>query len=150
MKKRNLKKIIMITLLIIIAALCIFMVLAPQIPVRESPNRKSLWKDETNDAYDVAYNVYGKLIFKNKNKALKQFKKEYAITLDYLEQCGYGKFSTDFKTLQHYQIYSWQQHVDEGVENEELIKSQLADVSNFLYVYYHGSYTYYFPFYRYI
>lgn len=89
---------------------------------------------------------FARELLKNRSKALKQFKKDYAVTLEYLEQCGYGEFNTDFETLQHYAIYSWQHTVEKGTENEELIKSQLGNVSSFLDVYYNGSYTYYFPF----
>lgn len=89
---------------------------------------------------------FARELLKNRSKALKQFKKDYAVTLEYLEQCGYGEFNTDFETLQRYETYSWQHTVEKGTENEELIKSQLGNVSSFLDVYYNGSYTYYFPF----
>lgn len=143
MKKSNIKKIILISIVIIIAAFGIFMVVSPQISVRDNTTRENTFGDGTSDAYALGYNIYGQLIFKNNGKALKQFKKDYAVTLDYLEQCGYGKFSTDYDTLQDYAIYSWQHTVEEGTENEELIKSQLGYVSGFLDLYGNSDYRTY-------
>ena len=130
----------MISILVIIAACVMFMLVSPQISVRDNTTRGIEFGDGTSDAYALGYNIYGKLIFKNRSRALKQFKKDYAVNLDYLEQCGYGKFSTDYDTLSYYAVYSWQHTVEEGTENEELIKSQLGYVSSFLYMYYNGDY----------
>jgi len=148
MKKRNIKKAIVIIIFSIIAAAGVFMVLAPQIPVQDCTTRENIFGDRTNDAYDVAYNVYGKLIFKNKRKALKQFKKDYAVTLEYLNQCGYGEFNTSYDTLSHYAVYSWQHNVESNVENKELIESQLGYVSSFIDLYYNSNFHDYYPFYK--
>ena len=150
MKKINIKKIIMISILVIIAACVMFMLVSPQISVRDDTTRGIEFGDGTSDAYALGYNIYGKIIFKNRSKALKQFKKEYAVTLDYLEQCGYGKFSTDYDTLSYYAVYSWQHNIKTEVENEEVIKSQLFGISSFLDIYYNSDYRDYdfFPFYK--
>ena len=60
--------------IVVIAALALFVV--PQIPVRkfEPVTHTMLEEDE---AYERAYNLYGKVIFKDRRKALDKFKKDY-------------------------------------------------------------------------
>ena len=90
--------------------------------------------------------IYGHRIFKSKAKALKQFKKEYAVTLDFLKNEGFGEFNTSYDTLSKYARESWQYTVYEHVDNEELIKKQLFGVSSFLYTYFESDFRTYFPF----
>ena len=66
--------------IVVIAALALFVV--PQIPVRkfEPVTHTMLEEDE---AYERAYNLYGKVIFKDRRKALDKFKKDYKSALEY-------------------------------------------------------------------
>ena len=68
--------------IVVIAALALFVV--PQIPVRkfEPVTHTMLEEDE---AYERAYNLYGKVIFKDRRKALDKFKKHYKSALEYIE-----------------------------------------------------------------
>ena len=85
--------------IVVIAALALFVV--PQIPVRkfEPVTHTMLEEDE---AYERAYNLYGKVIFKDRRKALDKFKKDYKSALEYIEDnTDYGKFNTSYKTCQN-------------------------------------------------
>ena len=89
--------------IVVIAALALFVV--PQIPVRkfEPVTHTMLEEDE---AYERAYNLYGKVIFKDRRKALDKFKKDYKSALEYIEDnTDYGKFNTSYKTLSEYFLY---------------------------------------------
>ena len=132
-------------IIIIIVSLIISLIyiIIPAVPVKECNDERVIL---TDSSYDYAYNIYGHRIFKSKAKALKQFKKEYAVTLDFLKNEGFGEFNTSYDTLSKYARESWQYTVYEHVDNEELIKKQLFGVSSFLYTYFESDFRTYFPF----
>ena len=70
-------------------------------------------------------------------KAMKQFKKDYALGLDYMENVrGLPQFSSKYKVLTWYAWHCWQVEVVEDIENKEEVKEQLRAISefaNFLY-----------------
>lgn len=115
--------------IVVIAALALFVV--PQIPVRkfEPVTHTMLEEDE---AYERAYNLYGKVIFKDRRKALDKFKKDYKSALEYIEDnTDYGKFNTSYKTLSEYFLYGLNGLKNRDVDNADVLNKQLHGVAVF-------------------
>lgn len=141
------RRIILIIISIVFVVGIVVLYFIPKVPVRKC-DREPIWNGE---AYELAYNVYGQLIFKNSDRALKQFKKDYAECLTYLnEVCGYPEFSTKYETMQRYAIYGWQQSIEGNPDNPELLRTQMNEVSKFAYAYWPSSWQYYFPFFKHL
>lgn len=127
--------------IVVIAALALFVV--PQIPVRkfESVTHTMLEEDE---AYERAYNLYGKVIFKDRRKALDKFKKDYKSALEYIEDnTDYGKFNTSYKTLSEYFLYGLNGLKNRDVDNADVLNKQLHGVAAFCKTYRKSSYREY-------
>ena len=63
---------------------------------------------------------------------MKQFKKDYALGLDYMENVrGLPQFSSKYKVLTWYAWHCWQVEVVEDIENKEEVKEQLSVISEF-------------------
>ena len=115
--------------IVVIAALALFVV--PQIPVRkfEPVTHTMLEEDE---AYERAYNLYGKVIFKDRRKALDKFKTDYKSALEYIEgNTDYGKFNTSYKTLSEYFLYGLNGLKNRDVDNADVLNKQLHGVAVF-------------------
>lgn len=116
--------------IVVIAALALFVV--PQIPVRkfEPVTHTMLEEDE---AYERAYNLYGKVIFKDRRKALDKFKTDYKSALEYIEDnTDYGKFNTSYKTLSEYFLYGLNGLKNRDVDNADVLNKQLHGVAVFV------------------
>ena len=127
--------------IVVIAALALFVV--PQIPVRrfEPVTHTMLEEDE---AYERAYNLYGKVIFKDRRKALDKFKKDYKSALEYIEDnTDYGKFNTSYKTLSEYFLYGLNGLKNRDVDDAYVLNKQLHDVAVFCKTYRKSSYREY-------
>ncbi len=127
--------------IVVIAALALFVV--PQIPVRkfEPVTHTMLEEDE---AYERAYNLYGKVIFKDRRKALDKFKKDYKSALEYIEDnTDYGKFNTSYKTLSEYFLYGLNGLKNRDVDNADVLNKQLHGVAVFCKTYRKSSYREY-------
>lgn len=127
--------------IVVIAALALFVV--PQIPVRkfEPVTHTMLEEDE---AYERAYNLYGKVIFKDRRKALDKFKKDYKSALEYIEgNTDYGKFNTSYKTLSEYFLYGLNGLKNRDVDNADVLNKQLHGVAAFCKTYRKSSYREY-------
>lgn len=127
--------------IVVIAALALFVV--PQIPVRkfEPVTHTMLEEDE---AYERAYNLYGKVIFKDRRKALDKFKKDYKSALEYIEDnTDYGKFNTSYKTLSEYFLYGLNGLKNRDVDNADVLNKQLHGVAAFCKTYRKSSYREY-------
>lgn len=115
--------------IVVIAALALFVI--PQIPVRkfEPVTHTMLEEDE---AYERAYNLYGKVIFKDRRKALDKFKKDYKSALEYIEDnTDYGKFNTSYKTLSEYFLYGLNGLKNRDVDNADVLNKQLHGIAVF-------------------
>lgn len=127
--------------IVVIAALALFVV--PQIPVRkfEPVTHTMLEEDE---AYERAYNLYGKVIFKDRRKALDKFKTDYKSALEYIEDnTDYGKFNTSYKTLSEYFLYGLNGLKNRDVDNADVLNKQLHGVAAFCKTYRKCSYREY-------
>ena len=127
--------------IVVIAALALFVV--PQIPVRrfEPVTHTMLEEDE---AYERAYNLYGKVIFKDRRKALDKFKKDYKSALEYIEDnTDYGKFNTSYKTLSEYFLYGLNGLKNRDVDNADVLNKQLHGVAAFCKTYRKSNYREY-------
>ena len=127
--------------IVVIAALALFVV--PQIPVRkfEPVTHTMLEEDE---AYERAYNLYGKVIFKDRRKALDKFKKDYKSALEYIEDnTDYGKFNTSYKTLSEYFLYGLNGLKNRDVDNADVLNKQLHGVAVFCKTYRKSNYMEY-------
>ena len=117
--------------IVVIAALALFVV--PQIPVRkfEPVTHTMLEEDE---AYERAYNLYGKVIFK----------KDYKSALEYIEDnTDYGKFNTSYKTLSEYFLYGLNGLKNRDVDNADVLNKQLHGVAVFCKTYRKSNYREY-------
>lgn len=88
-----------------------------------------------NKNYEMGYNSYGKPIFKNVDLALKQLKTDCSDGLEYLKQ--YRKtpeINTSFKALQKYAISCMQRDIQENIDNEEKVKSDMVKIQSFVYL----------------
>lgn len=127
--------------IVVIAALALFVV--PQIPVRkfEPVTHTMLEEDE---AYERAYNLYGKVIFKDRRKALYKFKTDYKSALEYIEDnTDYGKFNTSYKTLSEYFLYGLNGLKNKDVDDADVLNKQLHDVAVFCKTYRKSNYREY-------
>ena len=127
--------------IVVIAALALFVV--PQIPVRkfEPVTHTRLEEDE---AYERAYNLYGKVIFKDRRKALDKFKTDYKSALEYIEDnTDYGKFNTSYKTLSEYFLYGLNGLKNRDVDNADVSNKQLHGVAAFCKTYRKSNYREY-------
>ena len=127
--------------IVVIAALALFVV--PQIPVRkfEPVTHTMLEEDE---AYERAYNLYGKVIFKDRRKALDKFKTDYKSALEYIEDnTDYGKFNTSYKTLSEYFLYGLNGLKNRDVDDADALNKQLHDVAFFCKTYRKSNYREY-------
>ena len=117
--------------IVVIAALALFVV--PQIPVRkfEPVTHTMLEEDE---AYERAYNLYGKVIFKDRRKALDKFK---------TDNTDYGKFNTSYKTLSEYFLYGLNGLKNRDVDNADVLNKQLHGVAVFCKTYRKSNYREY-------
>lgn len=117
--------------------------MVPQIPVRkfEPVTHTMLEEDE---AYVRAYNLYGKVIFKDRRKALDKFKTDYKSALEYIEDnTDYGKFNTSYKTLSEYFLYGLNGLKNRDVDNADVLNKQLHGVAAFCKTYRKSSYREY-------
>ena len=73
--KSNVLKIVSIVAAILVAVGIIAVFVAPLIPVRKV-DESAYKKLDNNDVYERAYNIYGVQIYKDRDKALAQFKPE--------------------------------------------------------------------------
>ena len=74
--KSNILKIVSIVAAILVAVGIIAVFVAPLIPVRKV-DESAYKKLDNNDVYERAYNIYGVQIYKDRDKALAQFKADY-------------------------------------------------------------------------
>ena len=127
--------------IVVIAALALFVV--PQIPVRKfEPVTHTML--EEYEAYERAYNLYGKVIFKDRRKALDKFKTDYKSALEYIEDnTDYGKFNTSYKTLSEYFLYGLNGLKNRDVDNADVLNKQLHGVAAFCKTYRKSSYREY-------
>ena len=127
--------------IVVIAALALFVV--PQIPVRKfEPVTHTML--EEYEAYERAYNLYGKVIFKDRRKALAKFKTDYKSALEYIEDnTDYGKFNTSYKTLSEYFLYGLNGLKNRDVDDAYVLNKQLHDVAVFCKTYRKSSYREY-------
>ena len=134
------KKIIYIILISIISICALAIFVAPQIPVKKfEPVTHTMFEEEP--AFERAYNIYGKVIFKNRWKALKKFKKDYASVLKYIEDnTDYGKFNTSYDTLSKYYLYGFNGVKDKNIDNADELNKQLNRVAGFCMTYRRSSY----------
>ena len=90
----NVLKVVSIVAAIVVAVGIIAVFVAPLIPVRKV-DESAYKKLDNNDVYERAYNIYGVQIYKDRDKALAQFKADYNAALVYLdEKLGLGEFNT--------------------------------------------------------
>ena len=94
--KSNVLKIVSIVAAILVAVGIIAVFVAPLIPVRKV-DESAYKKLDNNDVYERAYNIYGVQIYKDRDKALAQFKTDYNDALVYLnEKLVLGEFNTSY------------------------------------------------------
>lgn len=111
---------------------------------------KRKFTESVHPSYELGYNSYGILILKYPGKAMKQFKKDYAVGLEYMTKVrGLPEFSDDYEVLQKYAIQCWQitGNIQESIDNKEEVNSQLNAISTFAYLYWNGKWQNYAPFY---
>lgn len=127
--------------IVVIAALALFVV--PQIPVRKfEPVTHTMLEEDA--AYERAYNLYGKVIFKDRRKALDKFKTDYKLALEYIEDnTDYGKFNTSYKTLSEYFLYGLNGLKNRDVDDAYVLNKQLHDVAVFCKTYRKSNYREY-------
>ena len=114
--------------IVVIAALALFVV--PQIPVRKfEPVTHTMLEEDA--AYERAYNLYGKVIFKDRRKALDKFNTDY------------GKFNTSYKTLSEYFLYGLNGLKNRDVDNADVLNKQLHGVAVFCKTYRKSNYREY-------
>lgn len=100
--KSNVLKVVSIVAAIVVAVGIIVVFVAPLIPVRKV-DESAYKKLDNNDVYERAYNIYGVQIYKDRDKALAQFKADYNDALVYLdEKLGLGEFNTSYDMLSQY------------------------------------------------
>ena len=106
--KSNVLKIVSIVAAILVAVGIIAVFVAPLIPVRKV-DESAYKKLDNNDVYERAYNIYGVQIYKDRDKALAQFKADYNDALVYLnEKLVLGEFNTSYDMLSQYGENGWQ------------------------------------------
>jgi len=106
--KSNVLKIVSIVAAILVAVGIIAVFVAPLIPVRKV-DESAYKKLDNNDVYERAYNIYGVQIYKDRDKALAQFKTDYNDALVYLnEKLVLGEFNTSYDMLSQYGENGWQ------------------------------------------
>ena len=104
----NVLKVVSIVAAIVVAVGIIAVFVAPLIPVRKV-DESAYKKLDNNDVYERAYNIYGVQIYKDRDKALAQFKADYNAALVYLdEKLGLGEFNTSYDMLSQYGENGWQ------------------------------------------
>ena len=120
--------------IVVIAALALFVV--PQIPVRKfEPVTHTMLEEDA--AYERAYNLYGKVIFKDRRKALDKFKTDYKSALEYIE------VNTSYKTLSEYFLYGLNGLKNRDVDNADVLNKQLHGVAVFCKTYRKSNYREY-------
>lgn len=153
-RKHNIKKIVLISIpvCILLAMMIAFSVLyfKAAVSVREVGEEHLQYytfTQERNPAYAVGYNSYGRVIFKHPGRALKQFKKEYADALAYMEMKEeFPEFSNQYEVMKQYGVFCWQITVDEEmVENAEQLEKQIREISRFVNQYWDGKWRNYLP-----
>lgn len=122
------------------------------VPVREVEEdhlQYYTFTQERDPAYAVGYNSYGRVVFKHPEKALKQFKKEYADALAYMEmEEEFPEFSDQYEVMKQYGVFCWQINADEEiVQNAEQLEKQLQEISGFVNQYWDGKWRNYLPVY---
>ena len=132
----NVLKVVSIVAAIVVAVGIIAVFVAPLIPVRK--------------VYERAYNIYGVQIYKDRDKALAQFKADYNAALVYLdEKLGLGEFNTSYDMLSQYGENGWQYtfSADErrelGEEKVNELKQKMAGISAFCDMYEDTNWRYY-------
>ena len=142
--KSNVLKIVSIVAVGIIAVF-----VAPLIPVRKV-DESAYKKLDNNDVYERAYNIYGVQIYKDRDKALAQFKTDYNDALVYLnEKLVLGEFNTSYDMLSQYGENGWQYtfSADEkrelGEEKVNELKQKMAGISAFCDMYENTNWRYY-------
>ena len=133
----NVLKVVSIVAAIVVAVGIIAVFVAPLIPVRKV-DESAYKKLDNNDVYERAYNIYGVQIYKDRDKALAQFKADYNAALVYLdEKLGLGEFNTSYDMLSQYGENGWQYtfSADErrelGEEKVNELKQKMAGISAF-------------------
>lgn len=136
--KSNVLKVVSIVAAIVVAVGIIAVFVAPLIPVRKV-DESAYKKLDNNDVYERAYNIYGVQIYKDRDKALAQFKADYNDALVYLdEKLGLGEFNTSYDMLSQYGENGWQYtfSADEkrelGEEKVNELKQKMAGISAFV------------------
>ena len=139
--KSNVLKIVSIVAAILVAVGIIAVFVAPLIPVRKV-DESAYKKLDNNDVYERAYNIYGVQIYKDRDKALAQFK--------YLnEKLVLGEFNTSYDMLSQYGENGWQYtfSADEkrelGEEKVNELKQKMAGISAFCDMYENTNWRYY-------
>lgn len=97
-----------------------------------------------NKNYEMGYNSYGRPIFKNVHLALKQLKIDCSDGLEYLKK--YRKtpeLSTSFEVLQKYAISCMQTDIQENIDNELKVKSDMVKIQSFAYLCWNSSIQHY-------
>lgn len=147
--KSNVLKIVSIVAAILVAVGIIAVFVAPLIPVRKV-DESAYKKLDNNDVYERAYNIYGVQIYKDRDKALAQFKADYNAALVYLdEKLGLGEFNTSYDMLSQYGENGWQYtfSADErrelGEEKVNELKQKMAGISAFCDMYENTNWRYY-------
>jgi hypothetical protein len=146
---KTMKRIIPFTILILAAVILFVVWFRAYVPVKSEAFHTDGSKIEfgENTAYEIGANSYGRPVFKNPSKAMKQFKKDYALGLDYMENVrGLPRFSSKYKVLNRYAWHCWQIEVVEDIENKEDIKEQLSAISEFANFYINSKMQHYNPF----
>ena len=88
------------------------------------------------EAYAIGANKDGMPIFKDREAAMKQAKKDYGLGFEYLrEYRNFPKISDNPKVCQQYKMLGWQTVPPMTVENYEEIGRQCGMVSRFLDIY---------------
>ena len=124
---KTMKRIIPFAILILAAVILFVVWFRAYVPVKSEAFHTDGSKIEfgENTAYEIGANSYGRPVFKNPSKAMKQFKKDYALGLDYMENVrGLPQFSSKYKVLTWYAWLCWQVEVVEDIENKEEVKEQ--------------------------
>lgn len=147
--KSNILKIVSIVAAILVAVGIIAVFVAPLIPVRKV-DESAYKKLDNNDVYERAYNIYGVQIYKDRDKALAQFKADYNDALVYLnEKLVLGEFNTSYDMLSQYGENGWQYTflADEkrelGEEKVNELKQKMAGISAFCDMYENTNWRYY-------
>ena len=146
---KKVKYLIPFTILILAAGILFVVWFRAYVPVKSEAFHTDGSKIEfgENTAYEIGANSYGRPVFKNPSKAMKQFKKDYALGLDYMENVrGLPQFSSKYKVLTWYAWHCWQVEVVEDIENKEEVKEQLRAISEFANFYINSKMQHYNPF----